>query len=119
MSSLKILLNKVLLKVWTLFGHKISEFEDEYHSFNDLYNQRMYLTALAFNSNKENCWKSTLHSEGDMFEGYFIVGIYTNKGPFTYHYKIEYWDLFDIREVDRAPHWDGHTSADVDRLMYV
>ena len=112
-------LNQELLKQWTDAGHKVSDFMDEYHSFNDLYTQRMYLTALAFNSNPSISWKSKQHSDGTMFEGYFIVGISTPKGQYTYHYKLEHWDLFSIPELPKAPTYDGHTSADVARLSSV
>ena len=112
-------LNQQLLKQWTDAGHAISEFMDEYHSFNDLYTQRMYLTALAFNSNPSIAWKSKEHSDDSMFPGYFIVGITTPQGLYTYHYKLEHWDLFTVPILERAPEWDGHTSKDVTRLSSV
>lgn len=112
-------LNKQLLEQWTAAGHPISSFSDEYHSFRDLYTQRMYLTALAFNSNSGIAWKSKQHSECDMFPGYFIVGISTPQGQYSYHYKLEFWDLFKVPEIPLAPVWDGHTSMDVERLMSI
>lgn len=112
-------LNQDLLKQWTNAGFPVSAFSDEYHSFNELYEQRMYLTALAFNSNFDIAWKSKEHSDDSMFPGYFIVGINTQSGQYTYHYKLEHWDLFVIPEVARAPKWDGHTAKDVKRLMEV
>ena len=112
-------LNQQLLKQWTDAGHAISEFMDEYHSFNDLYTQRMYLTALAFNSNPSIAWKSKEHSDDSMFPGYFIVGITTPQGQYTYHYKLEHWDLFKVPELERAPEWDGHTAKDVTRLASI
>ena len=112
-------LNQELLKQWTDAGHKVSDFMDEYHSFKDLYTQRMYLTALAFNSNPSISWKSKQHADGTMFEGYFIVGINTPQGMYTYHYKLEHWDLFKVKEIPQSPEYDGHTSADVARLSSV
>lgn len=112
-------LNQTLLKQWTDAGHPISSFMDEYHSFHDLYTQRMYLTALAFNSNSGIAWKSKQHRECDMFPGYFIVGISTPQGQYAYHYKLEFWDLFKVPEIPLAPVWDGHTSHDVERLMSI
>ena len=112
-------LNKQLLKQWADAGHAISEFMDEYHSFNDLYTQRMYLTALAFNSNPSIAWKSKEHSDDSMFPGYFIVGITTPQGQYTYHYKLEHWDFFKVPELERAPAWDGHTSKDIFRIMSI
>lgn len=112
-------LNKELLKQWTDAGYPISSFSDEYHSFKDLYTQRMYLTALAFNSNSNIAWKSKNHKECDMFPGYFIVGISTPQGQYAYHYELEFWDLFKVPELPFAPVWDGHTSKDVERLMSI
>ena len=58
-------------------------------------------------------WKSKLHSTGDMYEGMFIVGIETPEGQATYHYNIEpYWNMFKVKELEKAPEWDGHTSFD-------
>ena len=112
-------LNQELLKQWTDAGHKVSDFMDEYHSFKDLYTQRIYLTALAFNSNPSICWKSKQHADGTMFEDYFIVGISTPQGMYTYHYKLEHWDLFKVKELPQSPEYDGHTSVDVGRLSSI
>jgi hypothetical protein len=101
----------------------IGEFSDGYHTFNDLYKQRLYLSAALFNAYKERAWKSRKHSDGQLcFDGeYFIVGINTPLGPYTYHYKIpcddHYWDMFKCKELEVAPEWDGHTDKDVNRLM--
>ena len=80
------------------------------HSFNDLYHHRAILTASLFNCNKDICWKSKLHDTDDMFDGYFIVGMDTKQGSATYHYPLEYWNLFDVKELPNAPKWDGHTA---------
>ena len=82
------------------------------HSFSELYHHRAILTASLFNAHKEKCWKSMLHDTGDMFDGYFIVGIETKNGQATYHYPIEYWGMFDVKELEKAPKWDGHTAND-------
>lgn len=41
-----------------------------------------------------------------MFEGDFIVGINTPQGIATFHIKLEYWDLFNIPEIENAPKYD-------------
>ena len=51
-----------------------------------------------------------MQDTGDMFEGYFIVGIDTKQGSATYHYPLEYWNLFNVKELPSAPKWDGHTA---------
>ena len=90
--------------------YKTGEISDGYHTFNELYHHRAVLFATICNSNKELAWKSKLHDTGDMYEGMFIVGIETPQGQATYHYDIEpYWDMFKVKELPKAPKWDGHT----------
>lgn len=90
---------------------------DGYHSFDDLYYHRMILFATICNSHKELAWKSKLHHEGTMFDGSFIVGIQTPMGQYSYHYDLEFWDKFDVKDYVIAPKWDGHKPEDVDRLL--
>lgn len=92
------------------------QLSDGYHTFNELYANRMELFAVICHQNKSHAWKSKLHDDGTMYKHYFIVGIETPEGQFTYHYKLENWDRFDVQELERAPAWDGHTSKDITRL---
>jgi len=91
---------------------------DGWHDFGSLYHQRamLFLTVcLAF---KDRAWKSKQHHDGTMFNDHcFIVGIDTPAGQYTYHYHTDYWDLYDVKELDFAPEYDGHTDADVGRLL--
>ena len=88
----------------------IGEFSDGYHTFNELYHHRAVLFSVICNMMPEKAWKSKLHDTGDMFDGMFIVGIETEQGQATYHYDIEpYWDMFKVKELEKAPKWDGHT----------
>lgn len=93
-----------------------SQLTDGYHTFQELYVHRMELFAVICRQNQAHAWKSKLHDDGTMYPNYFIVGINTPSGPFTYHYRMDSWDLFDIKELERAPEWDGHTSAHITRL---
>ena len=97
----------------------IGEFSDGYHTFNALYEQRLYLSATLFNSFKEFSWKSWKHSDGELCfgGGWFIIGISTPEGDYTYHYEAEHWELFQCKAIDMAPEWDGHTDKDVKRLL--
>ena len=97
----------------------LGKLSDGYHTFNELYEQRLYLTAVLFNLKEDLCWKSWRHSDGELCfgGGYFIVGINTPLGQYTYHYEAEHWGLFNLKELDRAPEWDGHTAEDVSRLI--
>ena len=93
-------------------GMHVGELSDTYHSFDDLYDHRMVLTALALMTLPYS-WKAKKHEDGSMFDGMFIVGTPTPEGMITYHYDLEYWNLFKIPEIPHAPHFDGHTPEDV------
>lgn len=97
----------------------IGEFSDGYHTFNSLYRQRLILFAALVNTFPTLAWKSRKHFDGEVpfGGGWFIVGIETPKGQYTYHYEEKDWDLFRCKEVPAAPKWDGHTDADVERLL--
>jgi hypothetical protein len=90
---------------------------DGYHTFDELYYHRMVLFSIICNQNKQCSWKSWLHHDGTMFDDYFIVGITTPEGNFTYHYHKDNWDMFDVANYDKAPEWDGHLPEDITRLL--
>ena len=91
----------------------IGNLSDGYHTFNELYHHRAVLFSVICNAFKSCAWKSKKHSDGTMYDGMFIVGIDTPEGSATYHYDIEpYWNMFDVKELDNAPEWDGHTPDD-------
>lgn len=97
----------------------IGELSDGYHTFNGLYYQRLILSAALVNAYKDRSWKSFRHEDGELCfgGGWFIVGIDTPEGSYTYHYKNSDYDLFDCQELSVAKHWDGHTEKDVTRLL--
>lgn len=106
------------MNTYTFEVEKISDISDGYHTFHELYNQRAILFATICNSYHGLAWKSKKHHDGTMFDGgYFIVGILTPQGQYTYHYKMEYWDKFKVNILEYAPEWDGHTDKDVERLL--
>lgn len=93
------------------------EVSDGSHTFNELYYHRMILFSVILNQNSDRAWKSRKHHDGTMYEDYFIVGIDTPQGQFTYHYHKSYWDNFRVKELEFAPMWDGHESKDIVRLL--
>ena len=97
----------------------IGEMSDGYHTFNGLYYQRMMLFAALVKAYRDRAWKSYRHEDGELCfgGGWFIVGIDTPKGSYTYHYENKDFDLFDCMELPVAKHWDGHMEADVTRLL--
>lgn len=107
-------INKIVKK--TNGGFTFGMLSDGYHTFDELYAHRMILFSVICNQNKDKAWKSWLHSDGTMFDDYFIVGITTLEGDFTYHYHKNDWDRFKVKELTNASEWDGHTSWDIVRL---
>jgi len=85
------------------------ETSDGYHTFNELYHHRAILFSIICKK-YPLAWKSKKHHDGTMYEGMFIVGIETPNGQATYHYDIDpYWNMFDVKELETAPEWDGHS----------
>lgn len=97
----------------------IDDVSDGFHTFRQLYYQRMMLFAAIVRQNKGRAWKSLRHEDGELCfgGGWFIVGIDTPEGCYTYHYETEYFDTFDCEVLERGKHWDGHTEKDVTRLL--
>lgn len=92
---------------------------DGYHTFNSLYFQRLVLFAALVKAYKDRAWKSWKHEDGEpcFGGGWFIVGIDTPHGSYTYHYEGKDFDMFECEELPVAKHWDGHTDAHVTRLL--
>ena len=93
----------------------IGEFGDGFHTFNSLYHQRLILFATLVNTYPDFSWKTKRHNDGEecFGGGWFLVGINTPEGQYTYHYELKDWDLFNCQEVEKADEWDGHTPQDV------
>lgn len=74
-----------------------SEIKDKFHTMSELYFNRMILFSIICSLNKNRSWKSKFHSDGTMYDGFFIVGIDTKEGQFTYHYNLKYWNFFECK----------------------
>lgn len=98
----------------------VEKMSDGYHTFADLYEQRLILSA-ALAKNNPYAWKSKRHEDGSVpfGGGWFIMGFDTDEGCYTYHYELKDWDLFQCKELDKGKPWDGHTSKDVRRLLSI
>ncbi|MCL2415516.1 MAG: hypothetical protein FWD01_01765 [Defluviitaleaceae bacterium] len=97
---------------------KTDSISDGYHTFGELYHHRAILFAVICNVFREKAWKSKKHHDGTMFgDAWFIAGVETSQGQYTYHFEVSYWDKFDVAELDFAPEWDRHKPEDVERLL--
>lgn len=86
---------------------------DGYHTFNELYEFRNVLFIKLVKANKDVAFKTIKNKEGEEWDGWFILGLNTEKGQITFHLPIEYWDECDVKEIERNSEYDGHTSNDV------
>lgn len=101
---------------------------DGYHTFGELYEHRItnfvqLCRALNYMNGSEpkewyhKVWRSKKHSDGELAYGgeWFVLGIDTEPGSqITYHIPISGWQVTSFaEELEQAPEWDGHTSADV------
>lgn len=84
---------------------------DGFHTFDELYEHRHALFGAFVKV--YGGWKSKKHSDGTMFDGWFIVGTNINGKMITYHLPIRLLNDFPAKEIDNAPEWDGHTPNDV------
>lgn len=113
-------LDKALIKLDTINQQiKDGTLSDGYHTFNDLYFERMILTATIVKLIPDKCWKTRFHEDGKpCFDGgWFLVTIETPAGNYGYHYEEKYWDYFKCEEIEKAKHWDGYTDKDNIRLL--
>ncbi len=95
----------------------LGEMSDGYHTFNELYYHRMVLFAVICNAYSKKAWKSWKHHDGTMYDDYFIVGVETEEGQYSYHYHKDHWGMFNVPCVVNAPEWDGHKPEDITRLL--
>lgn len=104
-------------------GVSLGELSDGYHTYNELYYHRAILFSIVCADHADIAWKSKQHNDPSdkMYDGMFIAGIDTPDGQATYHNDVDpYWDMFDVKELERAPKWDGHTPAQaIERLRSV
>lgn len=117
---------------------EIGQLSDGYHTFDDLYRFRMLYHAAFVNQldarefendrhpmtarRRPSTVKSWKHSDGEpcFGGGWFIVVTHLwdsvdgkPAGQISNHYEAEHWDLFQVPEVEEAPVFDGHATADV------
>lgn len=90
-----------------------------YHTFAQLYYQRMMLFAVLVQEHIDRAWKTRRHEDGELCfgGGWFLVAIDTPVGTYGYHYEEKYWYMFGCDELPKAKPWDGYDERDVGRLM--
>lgn len=94
------------------------EASDGYHTHKELYEYRMIYNALLFNQwaalGMYDVHKSLRHSDGEVCfgGGWFIVVAQLPAGQVSNHYKVEYWDLFQVESRPQSVRYDGHDAQE-------
>ncbi len=97
------------------------DISDGRHTFRKLYKNRMILFCTLCNCHSDIFWKSKKHFDEEtdpMFNDDFIAGINTPEGVVTYHFKLEFWDLFQVPEIEWAPKYDFYDNEMVLKRIY-
>jgi hypothetical protein len=91
----------------------VDDVSDGYHTFRELYAHRVAL-FLALARALGTAWRAHQHSDGTMYDGWFIVGLALPTGDISYHLPLADWhETGWMHTSTRAPSWDGHMPADV------
>lgn len=91
------------------------EISDGFHTFNELYEHRIALFIALCRAYREHAWKSRKHANGEEWDGWFIMGLFTEQGKqISYHLPISYWEmLVDIHTLEQQESWDGHAGKEL------
>lgn len=93
---------------------------DGNHTFEELYEHRNALFAVVLHDHLALSWKTWRNDKGEVNEGWFIAGLNTEFGQISYHYPAEWWEkLPDVPEIERNLFYDGHTSDDVAKRLFL
>jgi hypothetical protein len=94
-----------------------NKISDGYHTFGQLYEHRivLFIGLCVYLYRDHPVWRSKAHSDGSVWDGWFIMGINTEPGEqITYHLPMSHWpNTAFCKTLEKAPEWDGHTSDDV------
>src|SRR5262245_61267688 len=91
-----------------------AEQSDGHHTLSELYEHRHALFIALMKSHRDLAWCSRAHSDGTMYEGWFIAGLDLPTGRISYRLPIDLFsELDDIAILEDAPVWDGYTPSDV------
>lgn len=97
-------------------NQNVKEISDGHHTFGEYIDMRNTLFIALCNVYSDISWKSKRHFDEEkdpMFNGDFVAGINSNMGIITFHLKMKYWDDLKVKELDKAPEYDGYTKEDV------
>lgn len=83
---------------------------DGFHTFGELYDHRFALFSALSAALPKLAWKSRLHDDGTMWEGWFVCGVNLPSGQVRYHYSMSNWEKLHSKEIANSPAWDGKSD---------
>lgn len=107
-------------RAWLDAKDNPGSFSDGYHTVDELYDHRVMLwITLCRVIGQGLAWRSWTHSDGSAIPDFFLLGLGKQQGTqMTYHLPSRHWEQTEFAEtLERAPEFDGHTSADVLRRL--
>lgn len=109
------LFNKLLGEI-SSNGKSLKKISFDYGKvFNEIYDRRTEMFSMVCNKYSDIAFKTKKHFDNDndpMFNDSFLVGVYTPLGIVTYHFKMKYFDMFNVPEIEHGPKYDNYTIQD-------
>lgn len=96
-------LNQIISGLYEKGSIDVNKISNGVHTYRELYDYCVGFFGIICNMNREVSWKSKVHSNGTIKDGYFIVGTETAEGQVTFECELCYWDSFDVIELEMAP----------------
>lgn len=91
---------------------------DGYHTFNELYEHRIWLYRVLVNTWLFPCHKSKLHNDWTSRDWWFICMMYIDGKQISYHIPMWHYNWFLCEEREYADRRDGHKSKDVEKILF-
>ena len=88
-------------------GDQSNDISDGSQAFGDLYFHRAVLFAALLKAYPDKSWRSKVQSDGHGLPGYFLCGIQTPEGQYSYHYTLDQLDLIKRRPKEHAEVTEG------------
>jgi hypothetical protein len=89
---------------------------DRHYYVGELKLFRLELSKMVMHTFYPLAFKTKRHFDGTMFNGDFLVGIYTPRGPVVFHFKMEYFDEFEVPEIECGPNFNEDKYTPIEAL---
>lgn len=109
--------NRFNYKEFHLMAESLEEVSDGKYTFKELYEREAKLFSLICNLKSDVSWK-TLNCENVISDkNYFIVGIEFEEKMYLRYFDKKYWNIFNIKEIEKIPKKNFICNEEVDDLI--